>query len=1269
MSGRSLFSRLLRIFTTFAAMTVFVALVAVAGALVYVTTEPGEALVRSLASSATESAGLGRLEVEGLEIEFPPELRVQRLEISASGQPWLSIDELRLRPGLAALTAGHLLFEWLGAERLELHTPPQLPASTDEEKSSWLRAVVIKTLAVEQLFLGDDLVSESDKLVGPLRLHAGGVYRFEAGSFDLDGELGFAELHGAMADGEAWRAGPGTLKLDLAGRTSLVRGTASLQLARLAVAERGIADAVLSVGLTPASQRGIAVSVECSATPLDLPETAAFLFGPRISVRAEAELEVDGFVVRTAGVHVDGGAGVEIRIGAQADPDQPERLVGHIVLEGAQVAWPEAFAPVVDVLGQDASFSGDFEFEPEQSVTLSELELDFGAFSARGDAVVGLTDDSVYADLEAALSDLTFLSEPLGRASEGSVDFELTVGGSIQAMVLDATARTRSLSIESTELSAAEAAVHVTGLTDGPVAVRFTSKLGRDALMLRADGQVEIPQGRAPNLVLALRDDPGNTLDLSGDLGADAGLPRGRLVANIKSLGSVAELFGLDLAGRIDADISSDEQGISGAVDVVSLVVPGYVEVETLGIRPAQTERNAVDVQATGLHVSGVVLDAAQVMLRRIDQGWRARLALQDIHGAMDINADLELNDPPDRSESTKGSGDGSWIVARVANVEGSAGGQDVALLEPIEFESKSDGSSHLRGRLGVGDGHMNVDWTISDDGAFGEVHADGFPLRYITPFLDETLLIDGSVAADIVVPRRVEEGDDGLPSIEVTVVGARVADATGSDSFVGFDIGLVAKQRANEVVFTAKLGGRDSDELALDGSVSTTAGGIPFAGVLASSSLRATLAGGLHERAVMELAALADARLDGKLRADLRVAGTVGDPSLQGVVELLDGRYEDSASGAILQDIDVRIDASNSDTARLTLTGNDGEKGRVEGTGVVDLSAGIFAPSVSATVGLRRMRAARLDEVKALVSGELQLSAAPQAIKLAGRLTADELIIELPDRLPPEIVELAVVEENTELLDRPMRQAKVGPPGPIADLDVVIDVPGPVFVRSKEIRTDWRGRVVIGGTTAALSLDGGLDLMRGNFAALGVRVVATEGKIRFDPSPDARHSIDIRGRIRRESVVVTVIVAGDIDNVSVRLLSEPPMPENEILAFVLFGSSVSSLTPTQTVQLAVAIASLASPRRAADPLAWVRDRTGLDRISIRENEGEDQSDYMLSAGKYVRDGVFVSVEQPLGQGASEVAVELEVTERLTLKSSVGADASGGVGVEWTFDY
>jgi autotransporter translocation and assembly factor TamB len=59
----------------------------------------------------------------------------------------------------------------------------------------------------------------------------------------------------------------------------------------------------------------------------------------------------------------------------------------------------------------------------------------------------------------------------------------------------------------------------------------------------------------------------------------------------------------------------------------------------------------------------------------------------------------------------------------------------------------------------------------------------------------------------------------------------------------------------------------------------------------------------------------------------------------------------------------------------------------------------------------------------------------------------------------------------------------------------------------------------------------------------------------------------------------------------------------------------------------------------------------------------------MLSAGKYVRDGVFVSVDQPLGQGASEVALELEVTERLRLKSSVGADSTGSVGAAWTLDY
>ena len=98
-------------------------------------------------------------------------------------------------------------------------------------------------------------------------------------------------------------------------------------------------------------------------------------------------------------------------------------------------------------------------------------------------------------------------------------------------------------------------------------------------------------------------------------------------------------------------------------------------------------------------------------------------------------------------------------------------------------------------------------------------------------------------------------------------------------------------------------------------------------------------------------------------------------------------------------------------------------------------------------------------------------------------------------------------------------------------------------------------------------------------------------------------------------------------------------------------------------------MASLANPSSAADPLAWFRNTTRLDRVDIVEKESADGAQYMLSGGKYVRDGVFVSVDQPLGQGASEVAVELELTERFRLKSSAGADSTGSVGAVWTHDY
>jgi translocation and assembly module TamB len=83
-------------------------------------------------------------------------------------------------------------------------------------------------------------------------------------------------------------------------------------------------------------------------------------------------------------------------------------------------------------------------------------------------------------------------------------------------------------------------------------------------------------------------------------------------------------------------------------------------------------------------------------------------------------------------------------------------------------------------------------------------------------------------------------------------------------------------------------------------------------------------------------------------------------------------------------------------------------------------------------------------------------------------------------------------------------------------------------------------------------------------------------------------------------------------------------------------------------------------------------DRTrqvmGLDQLDIGQS-GEDLEGTSVRAGKYLRDDIYIEMEQGLGPDSGKVSVEVELTPNISVESEVGIDAQGGVGVNWKWDY
>ena len=200
------------------------------------------------------------------------------------------------------------------------------------------------------------------------------------------------------------------------------------------------------------------------------------------------------------------------------------------------------------------------------------------------------------------------------------------------------------------------------------------------------------------------------------------------------------------------------------------------------------------------------------------------------------------------------------------------------------------------------------------------------------------------------------------------------------------------------------------------------------------------------------------------------------------------------------------------------------------------------------------------------------------------------------------------------------------------------------------------------------------LDIRRGFLDLLDRRFEIERGAITFVGSQPPLPMIDLSATATTTNVTVTVAAQGPAADPKITLSSEPPLPQDEILSHLLFGTSVARITPMQGLRLAAALDDLRGDGFVSSAFTKVRRAIGLDTLDVQSTEttdesGETSSDTTARAGKYVTDQVYIEGERSVTTGASKARVKVDLTPNLSVGSTVDDQAQTGVGLQWRYDY
>ncbi len=717
-------------------------------------------------------------------------------------------------------------------------------------------------------------------------------------------------------------------------------------------------------------------------------------------------------------------------------------------------------------------------------------------------------------------------------------------------------------------------------------------------------------------------------------------VPEGRLTFAMTRLADLESLVGKRIAGSIEATLDSTPAEAKLAVNVRDAGMPGTASITRATLNVAVTDPANHPVVDGALSLDGLSAGklgaSANVQARGPLDALAVRLAatVPDLSGAAArLNTAATVNVP--QRGLTLASLQADWKHL------------NLRLLAPAHIDA-ANGVAVDNLRLGLQQAVLAVSGKVGDTldltASLHDLPAD------LASVVSPQFAANGSISGDARLT-----GTSARPNGNVRLNARGVQLKSGPGRAMP-PANLTAEAVLNGGV--ARIDARltaGSSNLTLAGTAPVTGGG--------ALDLRTT---GVADLAMIEpLLAASGRRVAGKMNLDARITGTQAAPRVAGIAQLAGGEVQDYSAGFNLRAIAATVQADG-EHVRLARFSAQAGSGTVSGSGTIGLAApmpvDLTFTAQNATPVANDMLTARLD-ANLTIAGE-----AEENLTVRGTVRVRRADLQIPDRLPQSVAVLPVRNPNA-----PQQAPAKTAPAPEIGLNLTINV-DQMLVAGHGLDAELAGAIQVHGTAANPQPSGGLKLQRGTFDAVGQSLRFSEGSVDFIGAGISDPALHFVANTTSNSIVATLTVEGTARHPKITLSSVPELPQDEILAQIMFHRSTSQLSPIEIAQIAAALASF-SGAISNDPLANLSKSLGLDRLSVGTNNAGAAT---VQAGKYVAPGLYLGAKQS-ASGGTQAALQYDITRGLKLETTAGmgggntqgSSDSGGssIGLTYQFEY
>lgn len=395
-----------------------------------------------------------------------------------------------------------------------------------------------------------------------------------------------------------------------------------------------------------------------------------------------------------------------------------------------------------------------------------------------------------------------------------------------------------------------------------------------------------------------------------------------------------------------------------------------------------------------------------------------------------------------------------------------------------------------------------------------------------------------------------------------------------------------------------------------------------------------------------------------GLLTAKLDLTGSLSAPQIDGRIALQNGAFDSYRVNLALRDLNLAAQLSGN---RVNFNGSG-----VAGEGSLQFSGGFGWQGGTSRGELRlkgqNLLVADLPEYRVVASPDLQFKVDGTRIDASGEVNIPSARI-APAQLKGAVQISADARYQGETAAERDGRMQLSS-------DIRITMGDDVRLESFGLQGAISGSVATNIATGRTPTGRGeLRVLDGRYEAYGQKLAINRGRLLFEASPLDDPGLDIDARRKIEAIEVGLNVRGTLQMPRLSFFSEPPMPQSQIVAYLVVGKPLDEVQSGADRNTRTSARDALTAQGGGFLASRLGRRLGLEEVGV-ENKFDNTTgvnNTSLVLGKFLSPRLFISYGISLTESINTLKLRYTISDRFVLKTESGG-SNNAADVEFTFE-